>query len=70
MTKRSANQTPKTAIPAVTKQKKQKRAHGRRDLGQDHPEQREDEQETNVSISSINDSCNNCVTFIFLLSEC
>ena len=41
-----------------------------RDLGQDYLQQREGEQETNVSISSINDSYNNCVTFIFLLSEC
>ena len=34
-----------------------------RDLGQDYLQQREDDQETNVSIRLINSSLNSCVTF-------
>ena len=49
----------------VTKQKKQKTAHGQ-DAGQDHPEPREDDQETNVSTRLVNDSHNYCLTFYII----
>ena len=36
------------------------------DLGQDYLQQREDDQETNVSIKLLNNSLNNCVTFYII----
>ena len=37
-----------------------------RDLGQDYIQQREDDQETNVSIRLVNDSHNNCLIFYII----
>ena len=38
-----------------------------RDLGQDYLQQRDNDQETNVSIRLVNDSHNNCLTFYIIV---